>query len=323
MKSKAGEKNTACKYKPFNNTGLFPVFVLLMFFSFACFSCKPRSSAKNNLRATGRTGGELRLVSLAPSLSLIVHALGADRMMAGVTADCPIIFKGKEKPVSIGRYNTMPDLETLIRLKPGLVLVPFESRPVLKHLKKLNLNYLLVKSDKLQDVIKAITLVSNAIGFKKQGEKLIQVMQSRLDRIETAVRPLDKPKVLLLIGRGDDEPSRMFAVGPGSYLDDIIKASGGRNIMANSPAAFPQISAEDVIGLKPDVIIEVVDEKRGGICKKRIIDSWRSLDTIPAVRLKRVFIFDDPRILIPGPNVVDWIDKVARVLHPEIASALN
>jgi iron complex transport system substrate-binding protein len=99
----------------------------------------------------------------------------------------------------------------------------------------------------------------------------------------------------------------------------VITLAGGENIFHDLDIAYPEVSLEEVLTAQPDVIIEAMPEKETtSELERRVIEQWRSLGMMPAVRDGRIYILTDANLLIPSPRVVDSITRLAGVLHPEV-----
>jgi ABC-type Fe3+-hydroxamate transport system substrate-binding protein len=131
-----------------------------------------------------------------------------------------------------------------------------------------------------------------------------------------------RPKVLLILGRSPEALTGMVAVGRDSYLNDLITIAGGINVL-DEPGGppYPRISLENVLHLKPDVIVDVIDLSATAAVRARRADAsrelWRHFRTIPAVRSGRVYADAVDALVVPGPRVVDAAEWLAeRIREP-------
>ncbi len=139
-------------------------------------------------------------------------------------------------------------------------------------------------------------------------------MKQRIDAIKAKVATAKtKPRVYWELDATD--PSKPYTVGPGTFVNDIIGLAGGVNVFANASAAYPQISAEQVVSANPEVII--LPDAAYGISVESVLQhpGWQNID---AVKNKHVYPIDDAIVSRPGPRVVDGLEAAAKLIHPEL-----
>ena len=248
------------------------------------------------------------IASLAPSITEILYALGLGDRVVGVTEFCNYPPEAQAKP-KVGGFADV-NIEKLLSLNPDLVLVSsIHIAQVLPELEKLGLTAVVVDAHDLPQVLDSIMLVGKITGKEKEAESLVAEMQKRMDAVAKAVEGRKKPKVFWELS------SDLWSVGPGSFVHDIIVRAGGENIATGHP--YPQLTNEAVISADPDVIIladHPYGESAESVAKR---PGW---DKIKAVKEGRIVELTQEQVDItsrPGPRVVDALELIAKILHPD------
>ena len=248
------------------------------------------------------------IVSLAPSITEILYALGLGDKVVGVTEFCNYPPEAQAKP-KVGGFADV-NIEKLLSLNPDLVLVSsIHIAQVLPELEKLGLTVVVVDAHDLPQVLESIALVGKIAGKEKEAESLVAEMQKRMDAVAKAVEGRKKPKVFWELS------SDLWSVGPGSFVHDLIVRAGGENIATGHP--YPQLTSEAVISADPDVII-LADHPYGESAET--VAKRPGWDKIKAVKEGRIVELTPEQVDItsrPGPRIVDALELIAKVLHPD------
>jgi iron complex transport system substrate-binding protein len=252
-----------------------------------------------------------RYVSLAPSTTEILFALGLDEEIVGVSNFCnyPQMALSKDK---IGDFSN-PNIEKILSLKPDHIFgTGLEQSPTIDKLKKIGLKVSIsdpVTIAELLDSIKEIGLITQR---SKQADDLIKDIKSRMAKVSFRVGSVPKekrPKVFMEIWH---EP--LTTAGAGSFVDELITLAGGINIASDTKRPYSIFSQEDVIKRDPDFIII------GYMYKKSPLDSVRrrfGWDKIKAVKDKKVYNDINPDLIFrPGPRFIDGLEELNKKLYP-------
>ena len=259
-----------------------------------------------------------RLVSLAPSITEIVFALEQGDRLVGVTRFCdhPAAAAGIAK---VGGFVD-PNYEAIVALAPDAVFLLASQRDARTRLEALRLRTVSTPNQTIQDIQLAIHRIGEACEVGPAAEALLSRIDLRTRAVKDAVRHRPRSRVLLCVGRdmGSGTLSGMYVAGRRGFHDQIIELAGGLNACTNAAFAFPQISAEGVIQLDPDVIVDLRSESVSG--KTAPGDGerpWSRLGMVAAVRNSRIHSLIGNQALRPGPRYVDFLEQLARLLHPE------
>jgi iron complex transport system substrate-binding protein len=287
------------------------------------FSCLKRSLAISLLLlplygADADPETPRRIISMAPSTTEILFALGLGDRVAGVSRFCdypeavPAIRE-------IGGYMD-PDYEAIVRLQPDLVILLVSHQDAKKELAKLAVPVLTVPQETIAGIHEAIRRIGDACGAAEKAETLLRDLRERTEKIKSAVHEKKKPRVLLCIGR-DTQSGRMasmFMAGRKTFYDEIIRIAGGINALSDAMALYPQFSAEGVIQVNPDVIIDLAGRVApGGKSAADIAAQWDRLHVLKAVKQDQVHVITGDHALRPGPRYIRLLEELAPILHPE------
>jgi iron complex transport system substrate-binding protein len=272
--------------------------------------------------AAQRSPDPSRIVSTSPSITETLFALGLGPRVVGVSSYCRYPA-GVEKLPHVGSF-LKPDAEAIARLRPDLVLVHVGPHTVPQQLATLGISVATVDRGTLAGIYSSIRSVAVAVGVRGRGEALVTAIQHRLDAARTAARLHPPRRVLLVVGRQPGTLTDLIAVGPGSFLHDLIEAAGGVNVLGDAKLPeYPHVSMETVIRLAPDVIVDagdmgdtVEEHRRRQAATERL---WRQQVNVKAARNGDVHAVTSDAFVVPGPRVVEavetmaqWLDAVGR-----------
>ena len=243
-----------------------------------------------------------RIVSVAPSITEILFALGAGDQVVGVTTYCNYPEAAKAKP-KIGGYTT-PSLETILGLRPDQVIMMKNRPDVAQKLRQAGIDVTELQPENLAGIYESIRTIAEKIGVPARGRSLIQSIEGQLHAIATEKGDGPKPKVLFIVGRTPGAVSDLIAVGRGSYISELIALAGADNVFADTGVPYPKVNMEDVIRRNPDVIIdmghnEMVTEKQ----KQSVKQLWNNYSFLRAVQRHAVFPISADYFVTPGPRV--------------------
>ncbi|MBU0687354.1 MAG: cobalamin-binding protein [Candidatus Margulisbacteria bacterium] len=246
-----------------------------------------------------------RIVSCMPSITEMLFAIGLEDRVVGVTLNCDYPPEAKQKE-KVGRMTM--NIEKILSLEPDLVvmLAGAQSKDIIK-LKKHNLPVYVISPDiYVRQVMSSIGNLGRVTGNTKEAEALVNDMHARLEKIRAQIGTEETKSVIVIVGTNP-----LIVAGSGTFIEDMVKNAGGRNIANQNGIPWPQYSLERIIIEDPDVIIiaKGIAEGKKGIYNDR---RWQSLK---AVKNDRVLVVDADLISRPGPRVVDVVEQIAKFLH--------
>ena len=255
----------------------------------------------------------LRLVSLAPSITETLYALGLGDRVIAVTRYCEF----PPEVMTKSRLGTMSELsvEALLALQPDLVLLLEGHEDTVQRLGKLGIRALTVRHATLEQVLQSFPAIGRVCGVPGAGEQLAATLRAQLGRVHLAVgqRPLARVLVSTLREQGSNGLSGVRIAGRDGLYNELIRLAGGRNVY-EGPLAYPAVSVESLRLLAPDVVVELVPT---GFSVQDALNAWRSETAIPAVRAERVHALGTLAV-VPGPRLGQTVEQLARLLHPGV-----
>ena len=249
-----------------------------------------------------------RIVSIGPSNTEFLFALGAGDRVVGTDdfSDEPAAAKSKEH---VGGVKV--SLEKVVSLKPDLIITVKFSDGTIEALSQTSAAVLVVDPQNVADVARTATMIGQAIGAN--GAKLASDIQIQLDAVKAKTATASKLKVFHEIDASD--LTKMYTVGPGSFIDDLIKLAGGTNVAAAAKTQYPTISAEEVVRADPEIIV-LADAAYGTTLDQVIArPGWSAL---AAVKNKRVYPVSGNLYGRPGPRLGTAAEEYAKLVHPEL-----
>ena len=250
-----------------------------------------------------------RIVSIGPSITEFLFALGAGPRVVGVDdfSDEPAAAAQLEK---VGGIKV--NFEKVVSLKPDLVLSVKFSDGSIEKLASSGLLVLVVDPQSAGDVARTAILLGRAVG--SDGETMARDIQKRVDDVRSkAASAATKPRVSHEIDASD--PTKIFTVGPGSYIHDLIEIAGGVNIAARASSAYPQLSAEEILRNDPEIIVLAAADYSAKPDQVAARAGWSA---ISAVKNKRIVTIAPNLINRPGPRVGEAAEAYAKLVHPEL-----
>ena len=306
--------------------------LLLIIAAALCFACGKRDGAVSDpIRdrpvrvVTDDLGRQVtipvevkRIVSTAPSVTENIFAVGAGDRLVGVTTFCNY----PEAAQSIAKIgDTMnPNMETIVALKPDIVFVSTASQieAFTGTLEQNGISVYVTNPSSLSDVIDELRKLSAVFGTGPTTNQVIDSLTTRENAVHKTLgtyrgkdedeaayeRRVDSVKVFVQVSK---EP--LFTVGNGSFLTNLVEAAGGRSTTAKLETAYPNLSKETALGLQPDVIILSDSEDNQ--------EPNSAFQNSPAVRNGRVYRVNADILSRPGPRLVDALEQIAKLLHPD------
>ena len=252
-------------------------------------------------------GTPQRIISLAPSNTEILFALGLGEIIVGVTDYCDYPAEALNK-TKVGGYAN-PDVEKIVALNPDLILVahgtPME---VINSMAGLGLTVFGIKTTDLDDLLDDIRRIAEITDKEVAAQALTSEMESRIQAVTNLTDELEqRPRVFYVVWH---DP--LWTAGSGTFIHELIEKGGGVNIFENV-TGYPTISIEEVIACNPEVI---VTSSWSGVYEWTMNET--ALNVTDARQNERVYTCDDNLIQRPGPRLVDGLEWFAHFIHPEI-----
>lgn len=289
-------------------------------------ACAPQAApatepAGGDLTFTDSLGRQVRLngpaqrvVSLAPSNTEILFAIGAGNQVVG--RDQASDFPEEAKAVTdIG--STFDDLnaELIVSLNPDLVLAAEINNPEqVKQLEDLGLTVYYLKNPlTLEGMYENLEIVAQLTGHSEEAAALVESLKERVAAVDEKIAPISS-RFSVFYELDATDPAKPYTAGKGTFITQLIERAGGYNIAADLDS-YPQLSLEQVVEADPAFII--LGDARYGITPESIAErpGWGNLS---AVKNGNVLPFNDDLVSRPGPRLVDALEELAKLLRPEL-----
>tara|TARA_B100000315_G_scaffold253790_1_gene293374 strand:+ start:756 stop:1772 length:1017 start_codon:yes stop_codon:yes gene_type:complete len=260
-----------------------------------------------------------RIVSLAPSNTEILFALGLGDMVVAVSDYSDYPPEAKEKPV-IAVYPT-PNMEQLIDLTPSLILAAeIQTEDIIAQLEERGFTVFVLVPQTLGEVLESIIVVGEITGKEEEASRLVAEMQTRIKAVtdKTNSLPQDQRPRVFYIAWHDP----LMAPGSGTFQDELIRKAGGTNI-ARDLTGWAIIALEVVVQANPEVMIASVSYATGEDLSFQFIKEELRLSNTDARRNNQIYGIDEDLISRPGPRIVEALELLAKMLHPEIFGVAN
>jgi iron complex transport system substrate-binding protein len=250
-----------------------------------------------------------RIVSLAPNLTEIVYALGADARLAGDTNYCDTPPAAKSKPHVGDPQN--PSLEAIVALHPDLVLATasINRRETADTLQRAGIPVFTSDPHTVRELLESIARTGDLIGDAAHGQSVAAALRARLDALQA--RLADRPLAHVLFVVWLDP---LQSIGQRTFIADALRWAGAESIVL-SDQLWPHLSFEEVVRLQPDYVL-LVGEHSGASAAENDLQSRPDWKDLTAVKLGRVVTMSE-EVNRPSPGLIDAIEQLARDLHPE------
>ena len=254
-----------------------------------------------------------RIVTHVPAITETLFALGLEERVVGVSEYCDYPEAARLKPKVGGFFN--PSIENIVELDPDLVLTNGSVEYVMTQLDELGITYIVLQPEDIDGILKNIKLVGKIAGIESRAEKLVKDIQERMSHVISQVEGAHCVKVFYIFASTD--LNNPWTAGPGSFVDSLITMAGGENIAAKAIAPWVQFSIEEVVSSGPEVII--VNAKHGtAATSKEELERHPAWQGITAVKQDEIHLIDGDLVERSGPRIVQGLEEMARIIHPEL-----
>lgn len=266
------------------------------------------------------TAPGVRIVSAAPNLTEICCALGLRDRLVGRTRYCTYPPEVEAVPAIGGLIDG--SVESLVALKPDIVLIAGTSRALADRLAPLGLKLESLPDRSLDDLFETITRLGARLGRPRTAAALVAGIQRELAAAagpgSSASRAAERPATaLLLTGTLADPPRPPFSAGPGSFYDDLLGRAGLRNVVTDSTAAFAPVSLEFILAADPRFILELDPAEDRPAGDAGALAVWSKVGSLTAVRERRVHVLRGGQHYILGPRIAQTLAEIVRLTARE------
>jgi iron complex transport system substrate-binding protein len=256
-----------------------------------------------------------RIISLAPSVTEMLFALGAGESVVGVTEFCDYPPEAQSKP-KVGYAR--PNLESLVALRPDLILAPqdFLQPDILTKLDELKIAVFVLQAASIEDVITQANTMGRMLERVSTANDVVGVMRQQLSEIKARVSTTPRRRVLYVL---NSEP--LITVGPGSFIHQMLELAGGANVAAASEVPYPRLNMEEVLKRDPEILLFPVGQAETVTDQEQ--QTWQRWTTLTAVKEHRFANVPTDLVNRPGPRITEGLHALAQAIHPEVFESVG
>ncbi len=251
-----------------------------------------------------------RIVSLIPSITEIVFALGAGDRLKGVTQYSNEPPDAAKLP-KVGSYVQL-DLEKIVSLRPDLCLAARDGNPkhMVDRIVALGIPVYTIDPRSLDEIMESITLLGQVLTEEEQAAAIVGEMREKVRAAsQEAYRDGLRPRVFFQI-----DAAPIISAGSNTFIDQLIRQAGGINLAAG-PVTYPRYSWEDILIMQPEIV--VIASMAGGYSDNELKAEWRRWPQVPAVRDNRLYVIKADMFDRPTPRLADGLQMLVDIFHPQ------
>lgn len=249
-----------------------------------------------------------KFVSLSPAITEILFALGAGEQVIGVSEYCDYPEEAFEKP-KMGDF-TNPNFEVILEAEPDIIFVAAGiQEDFINRFSELGVQIAVLDAENVEQVLENIELAGKIANRNTEAKELKEELQDRIQTVKEKIAATDTtPSVFFEVW---DDP--LMTAGPGSFIHDLIELAGGKNIAEDLPERFAEFSKELLLERDPDIYLLNNHAHTPEEVKTR-----PGYAQLKAVQSGLVYSIEDDLVTLPGPRIVDGLEQMAQIIHPEL-----
>lgn len=249
-----------------------------------------------------------RIVSLVPAFTETLFAVGAGDRVVGVSTYCDYPPETQRLPKAGGYHD--PNYEAIVTLRPDLVLLSDYRQETMDRLAAFGIAVKSFPHKTVAETCAGIRAIGALAGHAAEGEALAARIEQDIADARAATAGKPRQRVLLVVGRdlADTALREVYVAGPTGFLNELLEAAGGVNVLAEGMAEYPILTAEGILTLKPDRVFEITDDSnRAQVENGAALRAWQDLPHFAPAREGSVHIFCNDYVNIPGPRMVQTL----------------
>jgi iron complex transport system substrate-binding protein len=254
-----------------------------------------------------------RVVSLAPNVTELLFAIGAEEQLVGIDRYSDEPAGRVERLPQVGT-NYEPSLERIVALAPDVVFLSKSAnrRETADALERMGVPAFITDTPGLADVDRTVRNIGMLTGHAREADAELARLEAGFAGLRARTKDLPRPRIVVAVWT---DP--LFVAGQGTFIHDLVEVAGGENV-TREVSGYAKFPIERLLHLAPDVIILPTHAPETKAASS--IAAWDRWPSLPAVRGHRVFAVEDSIITRPGPRLVAGAERLARLLHPELAA---
>jgi iron complex transport system substrate-binding protein len=260
-----------------------------------------------------------RIISLAPSITELLFALGAGDRVVGVTKFCDYPPEARTREKVGGYYDTA--YESILMLEPDLIIMLPEHETQKRYLQDRGYPILIVDQRDTKGILSSILSIGKVCGKEKRAREITSDISERMTLIREKTEGLPCPRVLICIGRtiGQGSLEDLFICGKMGFYNEMLMLAGGTNVYEAQGIQYPTVSGEGITRMDPEIIIDIIPDLHSlGLDESEAARDWHILTGVSAVKNRRIHVLGQDYVATPGPRFIMTLEQMAKLIHPEI-----
>jgi len=248
-----------------------------------------------------------KIVSLSPSNTEILFALGAGDRVIGVTSYCDYPEDAK-KVEKVGDFEG-PNIELIRKVQPDIVLAGYIQEEAIKTLEDMHIPVIVTEAESFDAIYKSIGLIGKLTGTDAKAEEIVTGMKDKISEIEAKIKDKKKPTVFYVVWA---DP--LTTAGSNTYINDVIKLAGGINV-AEKVESWAKYSAEQLLKDNPEILVAALHSTDKGMTKEDLSKN-QIFSKLECVKQGKVYVISDDNIISrPGPRIVQAIEEMYNAFY--------
>jgi iron complex transport system substrate-binding protein len=282
--------------------------------------------AKNEAALENHPAREVRrIISMTPSITETLFALGLGDKVVGVTRYCEYPREAKKK-LAVGGYHDA-NFEAIMSLAPDLVIMLPEQEKTRQFLDQMGIATLTINNKTIPDILNTIRVIGKRCSAEEKSEKLAAQIEKAIENLRPRGANSEHPRVLVAIGgyMRSGSLDTIVVAGKNSFYGQMVELTGGTNAYQGS-LPFPDITREGMVELNPQVIIDIVVppdfQPLDNAKRVAIVNQWKeAASRTDAARNMRIYLMEKDYTIIPGPRFVLALADMKKMIHPDDAGS--
>jgi iron complex transport system substrate-binding protein len=258
----------------------------------------------------------VRIVSLSPGHTETLYALGADGRL--VATDKFSDYPPENAPKARLATYPRPNAEELVALQPDLVVALLADDDLRGQLEPRGIRVLKLYPTDFDGTLRDLELLGRVVGAEPRARQITAGMRARAEAVRRKTAEAPRPRVLYELDASD--PTRVWVAGPGGFFGELVPLAGGRNVFDDLGTMAGQVSAEQVVARDPQIVVLADAQAALNPQTPEMLRARPGWAATAAVRANRIHPIDAAYLSRPGPRLVDGLEQLARLFHPELFS---
>lgn len=257
-----------------------------------------------------------RIISMVPSLTEVLYAIGAGPQVVAVSAYDHFPTAVTTLPTVGGLLD--PNTERILALRPDLVVTYGSQDDLERRLRTAGIPTFTFRHGDIAGVRRACAELGRVTGHEAEAAAAVARLDASIAALRQRLAGRPRPRTLVVFGRESGSLRQLYAAAGRGFMQELVALAGGANVFADVDRESVQPSTETLLARAPEVVVELhAGDAPSAEQQAREADPWRVLASVPAVRARRVHLLYGAYLTIPGPRLAQAAEAIARVIQPD------